>query len=46
MLFEILFVENSTYHINYYEFGLECRAVKLKLEQSQFDKWKINKIEL
>lgn len=44
-LYEILFIEDDIYYINFYANGIECPAIKLKLNKDVFNKWKINKIE-
>lgn len=45
MYYEILFVEDGLYYVNYYENGCECSAIKLKLSTYEFEEWKAGKIE-
>lgn len=43
-MYEILFIENGIYYINYYP-DTECKPIRLKLGINVFMKWKIGKVE-
>ena len=45
MYYEVLFVEDGLWYINFYEYGFEYKPTKVKLNKHEFEKWKIGKIE-